>query len=78
MAAKMGGVPKKTADTPENAIAIVTERVAQGADYIKVMVEDGTVFGYPGTPDVTDEVIAAACNEAHRYGKWLSHILCPL
>jgi imidazolonepropionase-like amidohydrolase len=61
--------PKKSATTTEEAASIVAERVEQGADYIKIMIEDGIVFGHPGTPDVTDEVIAAACAEAHRFGK---------
>jgi imidazolonepropionase-like amidohydrolase len=69
MAAKVGANPKRPASTPEDAVSIVAERVAQGADYIKVMIEDGTVFGHPGTPDVTDEVIKATCDEAHRFGK---------
>jgi imidazolonepropionase-like amidohydrolase len=71
MMAKMGGVApqKKYATTPEEAASIVAERVEQGADYIKIMIEDGTVFGHPGTPDLTDEVIAATCAEAHRFGK---------
>lgn len=71
MMAKMGVVvaPKKFATTPEEAASIVDERVEQGADYIKIMIEDGTVFGHPGMPDVTDDVIAATCDEAHRFGK---------
>lgn len=69
MMAKAGLAMKKDASTPEEAIAIVNQRVQQGADYIKIMIEEGTVFGYPGTPDVTDEVIEATCSEAHRLGK---------
>jgi len=69
MAAKMGATVKKEASTAEEAVERVAERVAQGSDYIKLMVEEGTVFGYPGTPDLKDEVIEAACTEAHRYGK---------
>lgn len=69
MAAKVGAGIKKEATTPEEAIERVAERMAQGGDYIKLMVEDGTVFGYPGTPDLKNEVIEAACTEAHRYGK---------
>lgn len=59
----------KFASTPEEAAKVVAKRVEQGADYIKVMVEDGTVFGKPGTPDLSDEVLAATCDEAHRHGK---------
>ncbi|AQS05869.1 amidohydrolase family protein [Clostridium beijerinckii] len=69
MMEKIGLPPKKTASTPEEAAAIVAERVAQGADYIKIMVEDGTVFGHPDTPDLTDEAIATSCSESHRFGK---------
>lgn len=69
MTEKLGLKVKKNASTPEEAVEIVAERVAQGADYIKIMVEDGTVFGHPGTPDLADEVIAATCSEAHRFGK---------
>ena len=71
-AAKMGVAGKqmkKDASTPEEAEAIVEMRIAQGADYIKMMIEDGTVFGHPGTPDLTDEVIRATSEAAHRHGK---------
>jgi imidazolonepropionase-like amidohydrolase len=59
----------KFASTPEEAAKVVAKRVEQNADYIKIMIEDGTVFGKPGTPDITDETLAAACSEAHSYGK---------
>lgn len=69
MAAKVGAGIRKEATTPGEAIERVAERVLQGADYIKLMVEDGTVFGYPDTPDLKDEVIEAACTRAHHYDK---------
>jgi len=59
----------KNASTPEEAVKVVDKRVEQNADYIKIMIEDGTVFGKPGTPDLTDEVVAAACRQAHKHGK---------
>lgn len=59
----------KFATTSEEAIKVVNKRVEQEADYIKIMIEDGTVFGEPNTPDVTDEVIKATCEEAHKLGK---------
>ncbi|APM39815.1 amidohydrolase family protein [Clostridium kluyveri] len=59
----------KFASTPKEAAKVVAKRVEQDANYIKIMVEDGTVFGKPGTPDITDEVLATACAEAHRFGK---------
>jgi imidazolonepropionase-like amidohydrolase len=33
------------------------------------MIEDGRVFGHPGTPDLSDDVINAACVEAHKNSK---------
>ncbi|MDP4208143.1 MAG: amidohydrolase family protein [Bacteroidota bacterium] len=69
MMAKTGIKVNKDVSTPEEAVKVVNERVQQGADYIKIMVEDGTIFGYPGTPDVSDEVIEATCAESHRLGK---------
>lgn len=68
MAAKMGVTIRKDASTPEEAAERVRERVADGVDYIKVMVEDGTVFGHPGTPNLTDEVLKTICDEAHKHG----------
>lgn len=59
----------KFAATPADAVKVVAKRVEQGADYIKIMIEDGEVFGKPETPDLADDVIAAACAEAHRFGK---------
>ncbi len=69
MLVKAGITVKKDVSTPQEAIDVVNERVQQGADYIKIMVEEGTVFGHPGTPDITDEIIEATCTEAHRFGK---------
>lgn len=63
-------------DSPQKAAEIVAERVSQGFDYIKIMVEDGTVFGKPGTPMVSDEIIATTTHEAHQFGKIvLAHTL---
>jgi imidazolonepropionase-like amidohydrolase len=43
-------------------------RVAEGADYIKVMVEDGTALGLQ-FPDLTEQAVKAVVDAAHRYGK---------
>jgi imidazolonepropionase-like amidohydrolase len=55
--------------TPEETVRIVAQQIAQGSDYIKIMIEDGTVVGHPGLPVISDEVLAAAVAEAHRHGK---------
>ncbi|GAA3131292.1 hypothetical protein GCM10020255_005100 [Rhodococcus baikonurensis] len=39
-------------ENAEDAEAFVAARVAEGADYFKLMIEDGTIFGHeaPGCP----------------------------
>jgi imidazolonepropionase-like amidohydrolase len=69
MASKIGATIKKDASTPDEAKERVVERCSQGADYIKLMIEDGRVFGHSGTPDLSDDVINAACVEAHKNSK---------
>ena len=54
--------------TPEEAVTFVRKQVAKGADYVKIFIEDGTTIGYPGLPVVSDEVLHASVNEAHRLG----------
>lgn len=58
-----------TAATPREAAELVAKRVAEGADYIKVMIEDGAVLKSPGLPQMSAETLAAAVQEAHRLGK---------
>lgn len=55
--------------TPEEAVAYVNARVSEGADYIKVMIEEGTVMGHPGLPMISTETLKAGVAEAHRLGK---------
>jgi len=52
--------------TPEETVRMIEQQVAHGSDYIKILIEDGTVVGYPGLPVVSDEVLATAVKEAHR------------
>ena len=55
--------------TPEEAAKFIAVQVADGADYLKIFMEDGTVIGVPGLPLLSDETLRAAVREAHRYGK---------
>ena len=48
---------------------MIEQQVAEGYDYVKIMIEDGTVVGHPGLPVISDDVLAAAVREAHRHGK---------
>ena len=55
--------------TPDEAVKHVVKQVSEGADYIKIFIEDGTVVGSPNLPTPTDETIRAAVAEAHRHNK---------
>ena len=55
--------------TPDEAVKFVAARVAEGADYIKIFLEDGTAVGYPGLPVLSNEILLTSVREAHRYGK---------
>ncbi|ERK71212.1 amidohydrolase family protein [Leifsonia aquatica] len=56
------------ATTPEEAVAFIPRLEATGSDYIKFMIDDGTVEGAPGLPLLDDATIAAGVAEAHRRG----------
>ena len=58
-----------TASTPEEAIEFVAARVADGADYIKIMIEEGSVLAAPGLPMLSHPTVIAAVLAAHRHGK---------
>ena len=55
--------------TAEETRRLVAQQVEGGADYIKIMIEDGTVVGHPGLPVISDEVLDAAVAETHRHGR---------
>ena len=56
------------ATTPEEAVAFIPRLEAAGSDYIKFMIDDGTVEGAPGLPVLDDATVAAGVEEAHRRG----------
>ena len=61
--------------TPEEAVRFVDKQIANGADYIKVFIEEGTTVGFPGLRVISDETLSAAVNEAHRLGKMaIAHV----
>jgi len=61
--------------TPEEAVIFVDKQIANGADYVKVFIEDGTTVGFPGLPMISDETLFGAVNEAHRLGKMaIAHV----
>ncbi|VTR76075.1 amidohydrolase family protein [Cellulomonas hominis] len=54
--------------TPEEAVAFVPRLVASGSDYIKFMVDDGTVEGHPGLPALDRPTLEAGVAAARRAG----------
>ncbi|MFF2017821.1 amidohydrolase family protein [Paenibacillus sp. NPDC058177] len=67
-------VPQVT--SVEEAIKHVHTQVENGADYIKIMIEEGTVMAAPGLPVLSDEILKAAVEEAHKFDKIvIAHVL---
>ncbi|MEV0896280.1 amidohydrolase family protein [Actinoplanes sp. NPDC049802] len=54
--------------TPEEAVAFIPQLIATGSDYIKFMVDDGTVEGHPGLPALDQGTLNAGVTEAGRHG----------
>ena len=62
--------------TVEGAVEFVIHQVESGADYFKIMIEEGTVMNAPGLPMLKPEVLKAAVNKAHQLGKIaIAHVL---
>lgn len=62
--------------TAAGAIAFVRQQVENGADYIKIMIEEGTVMNAPGLPMIDEAVLKVAVDEAHKLGKIaIAHVL---
>lgn len=62
-------------DSPENAVKYVDKQIQGGSDYIKIMIEDGSLLAAPGLPILNDEILRAGIEEAHRQNKLvLAHI----
>ncbi|MEU3496760.1 amidohydrolase family protein [Kitasatospora cineracea] len=54
--------------TPEEAAAYVPQLLARGSDFIKFMIDDGSVEGHPGLPVLDRATVAAGVAEAKKYG----------
>ncbi|MFB8025638.1 MULTISPECIES: amidohydrolase family protein [unclassified Streptomyces] len=54
--------------TPQEAVDFVPQLVASGSDYIKFMVDDGSVEGHPGLPMLDQATLNAGVAEAKRHG----------
>ncbi|MEU8117743.1 amidohydrolase family protein [Spirillospora sp. NPDC049024] len=54
--------------TPEEAVAFIPQLIERGSDYIKFMVDDGSVEGHPGLPMLDQATLDAGVAEAKRCG----------
>jgi len=54
--------------TPQEAVDFVPQLIATGSDYIKFMIDDGSVEGRPGLPMLDQATLDAGVAEAHRHG----------
>ncbi|KAF6614306.1 MULTISPECIES: amidohydrolase family protein [Paenibacillus] len=65
-----------TVSTRDEALAFVDQQVREGADYIKIMIEEGTVLAAPGLPVLSQDILSSAVGEAHRHHKMvIAHVL---
>jgi imidazolonepropionase-like amidohydrolase len=62
------GSPIPTLTTPEEAQAWVDARIAEGSDYIKIVSENGKLYGHE-IPTLDKATIAALAQAAHKRGK---------
>lgn len=61
---KMGFAVSTTVSGPDDAARFVADRVAEGSDYIKVIVEDPKIPGAKALPPATVTALVAAAHEA--------------
>jgi imidazolonepropionase-like amidohydrolase len=62
------GMPIPTLSTPAEAQAWVDARIAEGSDYIKIVVDDASAYG-GHRPTLSNETLKALIDAAHKRGK---------
>src|SRR5262245_28716563 len=62
------GLKIPTITAPGEAQAFVDARIAEGSDYIKIVYDDGKLYGL-NFPTVSKEILAAVIASAHKRGK---------
>ena len=60
------GLTIETVSGPDDVEAFIANRVAEGADYIKIVCEDGSVFGRE-IPTIDEETLRAGVRIAHEH-----------
>jgi hypothetical protein len=61
------GLPIPTLTGPDEAEAFVAARVAEGSDYLKIIIEDGAELGL-SLPTLDQETVTALVQAAHEHG----------
>ncbi|MEV4053484.1 amidohydrolase family protein [Amycolatopsis sp. NPDC049688] len=56
------------ATTPDQAAGYVPQLLARGSDYLKFMIDDGSVEGHPGLPMLDQATLNAGVAEAKKHG----------
>ncbi len=65
---QFGPIPTVAPDAGRSEVdSFVADRLAEGADYLKVILEDGSLYGWE-TPTLTDEQAGYAVDAAHARG----------
>ncbi|MYV51076.1 amidohydrolase family protein [Streptomyces sp. SID3212] len=64
-----GPPPDEGVSNPQEAVKLIRRVVADGADYVKIMIEDGSVLGATDLPALSNDTIVASVAEAHKLGK---------
>ncbi|MDQ2890590.1 MAG: CIA30 family protein [Gemmatimonadota bacterium] len=62
------GFAVPTITSPDSAQAWVDKRIAEGSDYIKIIIDDGSAYGLQ-LPTLNSDVVAALAKAAHARGK---------
>ncbi|MFC8448596.1 amidohydrolase family protein [Kitasatospora sp. NPDC057223] len=54
--------------TPAEAVSYIPRLIESGSDYIKFMVDDGSIEGHPGLPMLDQDTLTAGVAEAKKHG----------
>ena len=63
------GIQIPTLSAPSEAQAWVDARIAEGSDYIKIVIDDGHAYGSHRRPTLSQETLQALIDAAHKRGK---------
>ncbi|MFI5238635.1 MAG: CIA30 family protein [Gemmatimonadales bacterium] len=62
------GITVPTITSPDSAQAWVDARIAEGSDYVKIIIDDGSTYGIH-IPTLSEPIVAALAKAAHKRGK---------